>query len=98
NNLAPEIRVTMELSIGGRLSDPRISGELRPTEGRFPTPGMPGDFELVPQVNYVTFVGTKSIADGATPELNLQAQNPVTDSEGEDHTVRIRIRGPIGQM
>jgi hypothetical protein len=98
NNLAPEIRVTMDLSVGGRLSDPRISGDLRPTEGRFHIPGMHGDFDLVPQVNYVTFVGTKSIADGATPELNLQATNLVTDSQGDDHNVNIRIRGPIGQM
>jgi hypothetical protein len=54
-----------------------------------------GDFELLPNVNYVTFVPTKSISAGDTPELNLEAQNVVVDASGNEHTVLMRIRGPI---
>jgi two-component system C4-dicarboxylate transport response regulator DctD len=52
-------------------------------------------FDLVPNVNYVVFVGTKSVADGDTPDLNLEAQNLVTDSNGNDHNVHMRISGPL---
>ena len=76
---------------------PRIAGELRPTDGRFHILGMQGEFELVPNVNHITFVETKSIDRGETPELNLEAENLVTDSLGNEHNVRMRIRGPVGQ-
>ena len=55
---------------------------------------MRGDFDLVPNVNHVTFIATKSIADGETPELHLEATNLVTDANGNDHNVRMRISGP----
>jgi autotransporter translocation and assembly factor TamB len=97
NNLAPELHMTLDLQVGGTLSDTRLAGAVRPTDGRFHIPGLRGDFELVPNVNYVSFVETKSIRDGETPELNLEAQNLVTDSTGNEHNVRMRIRGPIGQ-
>jgi hypothetical protein len=97
NNLAPEIHVIMDLRVNGTLSEPRLAGNVRPTDGRFHILGMRGDFELVPNVNHITFVETKSIASGETPELNLEAQNTVPDSTGNEHTVRMRIRGPIGQ-
>jgi autotransporter translocation and assembly factor TamB len=95
NNLAPEIHVLIDLGIGGSLSAPAISGEIRPTDGRFHIIGLRGDFELSPNVNHVTFVPTKSIAAGDTPELNLEAQNTVPDATGGEHTVIMRINGPI---
>ena len=96
NNLAPEIHVLIDLGIGGTLSAPAISGEIRPTDGRFHIIGLRGDFELSPNVNHVTFVPTKSIAAGDTPELNLEATNTVQDaSGGGEHTVVMRISGPI---
>jgi hypothetical protein len=64
-------------------------------DGRFNIPFMRGDFELVPNVNHVTFVATKSVADGDTPDLNIEATNLVTDSNGDDHNVRMNIRGPL---
>jgi hypothetical protein len=98
NNLAPEIHVLIDLGIGGTLSVPTISGEIRPTDGRFHIIGLRGDFELSPNVNHVTFVPTKSIAAGDTPELNLEAQNPnVLDSAGNEHLVIMKITGPINQ-
>ncbi len=45
----------------------------------------------------MTFVDTKSIAAGETPELNLEAEALVTDSTNREHGVRMRITGPVGQ-
>ena len=56
---------------------------------------MRGDFDLVPNVNHVTFIATKSIADGETPDLHLEATNLVTDANGNDHNVRMLINGPM---
>jgi TamB, inner membrane protein subunit of TAM complex len=97
NNLAPEIHVIIDLGIGGTLASPAISGEIRPTDGRFHIIGLRGDFELSPNVNHVTFVPTKSIPAGDTPELNLEARNTVSDAAGADHVVVMRISGPINQ-
>ena len=97
NNLAPEIYVIVDLGIGGTLALPTLSGEIRPTDGRFHIIGLRGDFELSPNVNHVTFVSTKSIATGDTPELNLEAQNTVVDAAGNEHIVQMRISGPINQ-
>jgi hypothetical protein len=97
NNLAPEIHVIIDLGIGGTLAAPTISGEIRPTDGRFHIIGLRGDFELSPNVNHVTFVPTKSIAAGDTPELNLEAQNIVVDASGNEHTALMKINGPINQ-
>ena len=95
NNLAPEIHVIIDLGIGGTLALPTISGEIRPTDGRFHIIGLRGDFELSPNVNHVTFVPTKSIAAGDTPELNLEATNIALDSAGREHNVLMKITGPI---
>ena len=95
NNLAPEIHVIIDLGIGGTLALPTISGEIRPTDGRFHIIGLRGDFELSPNVNHVTFVPTKSIAAGDTPELNLEATNLALDSAGKEHQVVMKISGPI---
>jgi autotransporter translocation and assembly factor TamB len=97
NNLAPELHMDLDLRVAGTPAEPRLAGNIRPTEGRFHIIGLRGDFELVPNVNHITFVETKSIASGETPELNLEAQNQVSDSAGIDHNVRMRITGPIGQ-
>jgi autotransporter translocation and assembly factor TamB len=97
NNLAPEIHVVIDLGIGGTLSQPTISGEIRPTDGRFHIIGLRGDFELTPNVNHVTFVPTKSISLGDTPELNLEATNNMLDATGTEHTVLMKISGPINQ-
>ena len=97
NNLAPEIHVIIDLGIGGTLALPTISGEIRPTDGRFHIIALRGDFELSPNVNHVTFVPTKSISNGDTPELNLEAQNIVVDASGNEHTVLMKISGPINQ-
>ena len=97
NNLAPEIYIRIDLGIGGTLARPAISGQILPTDGRFHIIALRGDFELLPNVNYVTFVPTKSIAAGDTPELNLEAQNILVDATGKEHTVLMRIRGPINQ-
>src|SRR6185436_5125891 len=94
---APEIHVIMDLLVSGTLSEPRLAGNVRPTDGRFRILGFRGDFELVPNVNHITFVATKSIAAGETPELNLEAVNTVPYSSGTGHSVRLRIHGPIGQ-
>ena len=95
NNIAPEIHVDVALNVGGTLSQPVLAGDVRPTDGRFHLPGMRGDFDLVPNVNHVTFIGTKSVADGDTPELEIEAQSTVTDGSGSDHNVHMRLHGPI---
>jgi translocation-and-assembly-module (TAM) inner membrane subunit TamB-like protein len=95
NNIAPEIHVDVVLHVGGLLSVPQLAGDVRPTDGRFNIPFMRGDFDLVPNVNHVTFIATKSVADGDTPDLDIQAQNLVTDSSGVDHNVHMRISGPL---
>jgi hypothetical protein len=95
NNIAPEIRVDILLHVGGTLSTPQLAGDVRPMDGRFNIPFMRGDFELVPNVNHVTFIGTKSLADGETPDLHLEATNLVTDANGTDHNVRMIIDGPM---
>jgi autotransporter translocation and assembly factor TamB len=95
NNLAPEIHVDISLHVSGTLSEPALGGEIRPTDGRFNIPGMRGDFDLTPNVSSVLFVASKSIADGDTPDLDIEAQNLLTDASGADHTVRIRIHGPV---
>jgi autotransporter translocation and assembly factor TamB len=97
NNLATEIHVVMDLRVNGTLSEPRLAGDVRPTDGRFHIIGLRGDFDLNPNVNHITFVETKSIAAGDTPELNLEAQSLVPDSAGGEHTVRMHIHGPVGQ-
>jgi hypothetical protein len=97
NNLAPEIHVNMDLRVSGTLSEPRLAGDVRPTDGRFHILGLRGDFELVSNVNHITFVETKSLAAAETPELNLEAENLVTDSAGGEHKVIMRIRGPLNQ-
>jgi hypothetical protein len=95
NNIAPEIHLDVLLHVGGTLSAPKLAGDVRPTDGRFNIPFMRGDFDLVPNVNHIIFVATKSVADGDTPELQIEAQNLVVDSNGNDHNVRMRIRGPL---
>ena len=97
NNLAPEIHIAIDLGIGGTLASPAISGEIRPTDGRFHIIGLRNEFELSPNVNHVTFVPTKSISAGDTPELNLEAQNTVPDAAGANHVVVMKISGPINQ-
>lgn len=97
NNLAPEIFLQVDLRVGGTLSSPTLAGDVRPTEGRFHIIGLRGDFELVANVNHITFVPTKSLAAGDTPELNLEATNQMTDAFGNQHTVQMRISGPISQ-
>jgi hypothetical protein len=98
NNLVPAIYMVLNLHVGGTVARPRISGEVRPTEGRFHIPAIRGDFQLVPNVNYVTFVGTKSIEEGETPEIWIEAENSFTDSSGQEHDVRLLISGPLRQM
>ncbi len=95
NNIAPEIRVDILLHVGGTLSAPQLAGDVRPMDGRFNIPFMRGDFDLVPNVNHVTFIATKSIADGETPDLHLEATNLVTDANGNEHNVRMIINGPM---
>jgi hypothetical protein len=95
NNLAPEIRVDILLHVGGTLSEPQLAGDVRPMDGRFNIPFMRGDFDLVPNVNHVSFIATKSLADGETPDLHLEATNLVTDANGNDHNVRMIIDGPM---
>jgi hypothetical protein len=95
NNIAPEIHVDILLHVGGTLSAPQLAGDVRPTDGRFNIPFMRGDFDLVPNVNHITFVATKSVADGDTPDLNIEAQNPVTDMAGNPDVVHMRISGPL---
>ena len=95
NNIAPEIHVDVALNVGGTLSQPVLAGDVRPTDGRFHLPGMRGDFDLVPNVNHVTFIATKSVTDGDTPELEVEAQSTVTDASGSDHNVHMRLHGPI---
>jgi len=57
-----------------------------------------GDFDLVPNVNHIQFVDTKSLADGDTPEIDLRAQSPVIDAAGVEHIVNLRISGPMREM
>ena len=95
NNLAPEIHADIVLHVGGTLAIPQLAGDIRPTDGRFNIPFMRGDFDLVPNVNHVTFIATKSIADGDTPDIQIEATNLVTDANGADHNVHMRISGPL---
>jgi hypothetical protein len=95
NNIAPEIHVDIFLHVGGTLSEPKLAGDVRLTDGRFNLPGMRGDFDLVRNANHIIFVPTKSIADGETPELDIQAIASVTDANALDHQVRMRIHGPL---
>ena len=97
NNLAPELHMIFDLLVRGTLSEPRIAGEVRPTDGQFRIFGLRGEFTLIPNVNHVTFVDTKSIEAGETPELNLEAEALVTDSTNREHSIRMRISGPVGQ-
>jgi hypothetical protein len=97
NNLAPEFFMVIDLHVAGTAARPALSGALRPTDGRFRIPGLRGDFDLVPGANAITFVATKSLDDGETPELLLEAQNLVQDNTGTEHNVRLLVRGPIGQ-
>jgi hypothetical protein len=95
NNIAPEIRVDILLHVGGTLSGPQLAGDVRPMDGRFNIPFMRGDFDLVPNVNHVTFIATKSIADGETPDLHLEATNLVTDANGTERNIKMVINGPM---
>jgi len=95
NNIAPEIRVDILLHVGGTLSTPQLAGDVRPMDGRFNIPFMRGDFDLVPNVNHVTFIATKSLPDGETPDLHLEATNLVVDASGNEHNVRMIIDGPM---
>jgi len=97
NNLAPEIYLQVDLQIGGTLSSPTLAGDVRPTDGRFHILGLRGDFEITPNLNHITFVPTKSLAAGDTPELNIDATNLLTDASGNEHTVQMRITGPLNQ-
>jgi len=98
NNIAPEIHIDIALHVGGTLSRPVLAGEVRPTDGHFQIPVLRGEFDLVPNVNHITFVETKSLPDGETPEINVEAQNPVVDSAGAEHNVRMNIHGPLREM
>jgi autotransporter translocation and assembly factor TamB len=97
NNLVPELRVSFDLVVQGTLAQPRVAGLVRPTEGRFHLFGVRQNFELVPNVNQITFVDTKSLERGETPELNLEAESLVNDTTGREHHVRMRITGAVGQ-
>jgi hypothetical protein len=97
NNLVPELHLAFDVGVQGTLSQPRISGDVRPTDGRFHLFGIRDDFDLVPNVNQITFVETKSIERGETPEINLEAEALVTDTANQDHLVRLRISGPVGR-
>jgi hypothetical protein len=97
NNLVPELHMSFDLLVHGTLVQPRIAGLVRPTEGQFHLFGVRQNFELVPNVNQITFVETKSLERGETPELNLEAESLVTDTAGRDHLVRMRITGAVGQ-
>lgn len=98
NNVAPEIYAVVDLHVGGTAGDPRLDGAILPTDGRFKVPGTGtrGYFDLVPVANSIVFVGTKTLGEN-TPELNLEAESLVTDSDGNEHNVRMRIRGPVSQ-
>jgi autotransporter translocation and assembly factor TamB len=98
DNIAPEIHVDVALHVGGTLSQPRLAGDVRPTDGRFQIPVLRGYFDLVPNVNHITFVETKSVADGETPEIYVEAQNSVVDASGIEHVVRMNIHGPLREM
>jgi len=97
NNLATEIYLQVDLLVGGTLSSPTLAGDVRPTDGRFHILGLRGDFDITPNVNHITFVPTKSLAAGDTPELNIDATNLYPDASENEHTVQIRITGPINQ-
>jgi hypothetical protein len=98
NNIAPEIHVDIALHVGGTVGEPTLAGDVRPTDGRFQIPVLRGDFDIVPNVNHIIFVDTKSVADGDTPELDLQATNLVVDASGNEHEVTMRIHGPMREM
>ncbi len=98
NNIAPEIHIDVALHVGGTLSEPKLAGDVRPTDGRFRIPLLRGDFDLVQNVNHITFVETKSVADGDTPDIQIQAQNPVVDATGIEHLVDMNIHGPLREM
>ncbi len=96
NNLAPEIHLDMDLAIGGTPPFPTVEGRVRATDGRFHILGLRGEFELVQGVSNIVFVPTKTLGKD-TPELDLRAQNLITDASGREHTVVMSISGPVNQ-
>ncbi len=98
NNLSPEMYAVVDLHVGGTVSQPQLDGSILPTDGRFKIPGtgLRGYFDLVPNANSIVFVGTKILGE-TTPELNMEAESLVTDVDGQEHNVRMRIVGPINQ-
>lgn len=94
NNLAPEIRLDVDLAIAGTPRFPTIEGRIRPTEGRFHVMGLRGNFELVQGANSIIFVPTKKLGSD-TPELSLRAENLMTDASGREHKVIMSITGPV---
>lgn len=98
NNLSPEMYAVVDLHVGGTPIEPQLDGSILPTDGRFKIPGtgLRGYFDLVPNVNSIVFVGTKELGE-TTPELSMEAESLVTDVDGQEHNVRMRIRGPINQ-
>jgi len=98
NNVAPEMYALVDLHVGGTAGAPQLDGTILPTDGRFKIPGTGsrGYFDLTPGVNSIVFVGTKILGE-TTPELNLEAESLVTDVDGLEHNVRMRIRGPVSQ-
>jgi len=79
------------------LSEPRFGGDVRPTDGRFHILGLHGDFELVPNVNHVTSWRPSPSPPATRRSSTWRPQNVVPDSAGNEHVVRMRISGPIGQ-
>jgi len=97
NNIVPEMFMQIDVHVGGTPRNPEISGGLRPTDGRFHIIGLRGDFNLVQDANFITFEPSKSLAELETPWLNLEAENLVTDTGGNEHVVFMRVTGPVGQ-
>ena len=96
NNIAPEIHVDVVLHVGGTLSEPALAGDVRPTDGRFNLPGMRGDFDLVPNVNHVTFIATqvdRRRRDARAGRSRRRAPSPTPTAA--DHNVHMRIHGPM---
>ena len=95
NNLAPEIHVDILLHVGGTLSRP----SWRATSAR-PTAASTSRSCAATSIWCPTSTTSRSSPPSRSrtarrPSCDLEATNLVTDANGNDHNVRMRIRGPM---
>ena len=95
NNLA-EMSLEGNLEVAGTLDTPRLSGEIRTSEGSFAIPFLRGRF-TVQEGGTVTFVRGKQVPK-ETPEVNIVGETLFTDNREQEHVITLTLHGPLGQL